>query len=859
MKVLGNQLAEFGGYAALLSNAGSLPPPDKAKTTGPRPASGTQTIAPSQCSAVAGECSLAPAAGPVSARLYEVVGEGTVDPPDPVSLPAPAGDDASGHVEETGGQPRAGLAEIGGLLNAAALAAPDALAMASYVEASDFAGQVEDLARSVECLQLLAAGAVDRTRSEAIIAAAAARSARSRGWVTGWENGVEILNETDAGWPGRATPGEAEPSAPKPGDPTPSDQTPSAATAAHGVVTAGAGTGTRGGVPVVTSPADDGCRNTAEFLRLRLRIPLREARRRLALAHQALPGTSLTGEPLPPALPHLACALAPVPNPLSAGPADDAATPEETAADTPKDTTEGTNGDSPVAVASAPVVSSYAGTIITAALDRIRHHTTPDVLDRIEHDLTAAAAAADPDFVARLAQRWAETIDADGTEPTEEALRHTQGAFIRKPRHGLHRLEIFATTDQYEHLLTVMNAATNPRTSVPNGLGVPNGACADTNAGSGTGTGTESDAGGGGRGRASCSTRDIVIGAVSGDGSGSAQDSAWHDAGPGSGWDLERRTRPQKQLDGIISAVKAGLTTNALPITGGNRPQIIATINYKDLFPNRRDPSGGLESGPRGAGGGSAGTGTGSVMDPSRDAGADTVMNAGAGAGTGIDASTHTVAGAGTGIDASMHTAAGAGTGIDASMHTVAGVGSGTGTRTDLNTATGTAPGSASGNFVFTGPVAVATLRKMACDADIIPAVLGSHGEILDLGRKTRLFTPAQRLALTARDQGCTFPNCTIPAPWCEAHHITYWSDGGPTSTSNGALLCSAHHHLIHKEQWTITTRHGTPWYTPPKHIDPHQKPQQNDYFRPPPPREHSGSEKTPSRDLFYTPGGEDA
>ncbi|MFJ6157604.1 HNH endonuclease [Pseudarthrobacter sp. NPDC092184] len=763
MKVLGNQLAEFSGYAALLSNASSLPP------------SGT-------------------GARTVSARLYEVVGQGTVAPPDPVSLPAPAGDDASGRVEETGGQPQAGLAEIGGLLNAAALAAPDALAVAGYVDASDFAGQVEDLARSVECLQLLAAGAVDRTRSEAITAATAARSARSRGWVTGWENGAEILNETDAGWPGKATTGGAEPSEPNPGDSTssdqtPSEQTPSAATAAHGVVTAGAGTGTRGGVPVVTSPADDGCRNTAEFLRLRLRIPLREARRRLALAHQALPGTSLTGEPLPPALPHLACALAPAPNPLSAGPAESAATPEATAADTPNDTTEGTNGDSLAAVASAPVVSSYAGTIITAALDRIRHHTTPDVLDRIEHDLTAAAAAADPDFVARLAQRWAETIDADGTEPTEEALRHTQGAFIRKPRHGLHRLEIFATTDQYEHLLTVMNAATNPRTSVPNGAGVPNGACADTNAGSGTGTGTDSDAGSG-TGGGSCSTRDIVIGADSGDGSGTAQDSAWHDAGPGSGWDLDRRTRPQKQLDGIISAVKAGLTTNALPITGGNRPQIIATINYKDLFLHRGDPSGGQESGPRGAGGGSAGTGTG--------------MNAG--------------------------------TGTDVSMDAAAGVGSGTGTRTDLDTTTGTEPSLASGNFVFTGPVAAATLRKMACDADIIPAVLGSHGEILDLGRKTRLFTPAQRLALTARDQGCTFPNCTIPAPWCEAHHITYWSDGGPTSTSNGALLCSAHHHLIHKEQWIITTRHGTPWYTPPKHIDPQQKPQQNGYFRPPPP-----------------------
>jgi hypothetical protein len=137
---------------------------------------------------------------------------------------------------------------------------------------------------------------------------------------------------------------------------------------------------------------------------------------------------------------------------------------------------------------------------------------------------------------------------------------------------------------------------------------------------------------------------------------------------------------------------------------------------------------------------------------------------------------------------------------------------------------------------MFTGPVAAATLRKIACDADIIPALLGSRGEILDLGRKTRLFTPAQRTALTARDQGCAFPKCTIPAPWCEAHHITYWSHGGPTTTNNGVLLCSHHHHIIHKEQWKITTTHSTPTFIPPPHIDPTQTPQQNHYFKPPPP-----------------------
>ncbi|MGO4584553.1 HNH endonuclease, partial [Arthrobacter sp. 2RAF6] len=87
--------------------------------------------------------------------------------------------------------------------------------------------------------------------------------------------------------------------------------------------------------------------------------------------------------------------------------------------------------------------------------------------------------------------------------------------------------------------------------------------------------------------------------------------------------------------------------------------------------------------------------------------------------------------------------------------------------------------------------------------------------------------------AIIARDQGCAFPDCTIPAPWCEAHHITYWSNGGTTGTEQGTLLCSHHHHVIHKEQWTITTDNGTAWFKPPPHVDPRQTPRRNHHFRP--------------------------
>jgi hypothetical protein len=93
------------------------------------------------------------------------------------------------------------------------------------------------------------------------------------------------------------------------------------------------------------------------------------------------------------------------------------------------------------------------------------------------------------------------------------------------------------------------------------------------------------------------------------------------------------------------------------------------------------------------------------------------------------------------------------------------------------------------------------TVRRIACDAGIIPAVLGSRGEILDQGRLQRVFTLGQIRALWRRDRHCTFPDCDIPAAWCDAHHLVHWIDGGPTDLSNAALLCPRHHTIVHRDQ----------------------------------------------------------
>ena len=105
------------------------------------------------------------------------------------------------------------------------------------------------------------------------------------------------------------------------------------------------------------------------------------------------------------------------------------------------------------------------------------------------------------------------------------------------------------------------------------------------------------------------------------------------------------------------------------------------------------------------------------------------------------------------------------------------------------------------------------TVRRMACDAAIIPSVLGTHGEILEQGRAERLFTTGQIRALWLRDEHCTFPGCSAPASWCDAHHVVHWIDGGPTDLKNGALLCPHHHRIVHRDRLAgIVTPQGVSW-----------------------------------------------
>jgi hypothetical protein len=124
--------------------------------------------------------------------------------------------------------------------------------------------------------------------------------------------------------------------------------------------------------------------------------------------------------------------------------------------------------------------------------------------------------------------------------------------------------------------------------------------------------------------------------------------------------------------------------------------------------------------------------------------------------------------------------------------------------------------------------------RRIACDAGIIPAVLGGASQILDLGRQSRLVTGPLRRALVLRERGCGFPGCDRPPRWCQSHHIVHWSNHGPTDLGNLVLLCGYHHRLVHHSEWRvrINPKDGLPDFIPPAYIDPDQSARRNRYHR---------------------------
>ncbi|WP_165956445.1 HNH endonuclease signature motif containing protein [Kribbella antibiotica] len=137
----------------------------------------------------------------------------------------------------------------------------------------------------------------------------------------------------------------------------------------------------------------------------------------------------------------------------------------------------------------------------------------------------------------------------------------------------------------------------------------------------------------------------------------------------------------------------------------------------------------------------------------------------------------------------------------------------------DLKAALGETTG-AVGELVFGNNLSASAVRLLACDAAILPIVLGGDSQPLDVGTEQRFVNRYMRRALIKRDKGCVV--CKAP-PWmCHAHHIVHWANGGPTSMQNLVLLCASHHRAVHAGQWAVSiTTSGLVDVTRPNWADP--------------------------------------
>jgi hypothetical protein len=167
----------------------------------------------------------------------------------------------------------------------------------------------------------------------------------------------------------------------------------------------------------------------------------------------------------------------------------------------------------------------------------------------------------------------------------------------------------------------------------------------------------------------------------------------------------------------------------------------------------------------------------------------------------------------------------------------------GNGTASGLGLLAGT---TGTGDLVYGDRLSASAVRRLACDAGILPIVLGSDSRPLDVGTEQRFVTDAMRLALNARDKGCVI--CGAPPIQCDAHHIVHWALGGPTSLDNLVLMCKHDHRDTHHGYWDVAITDGVVRVTRPGWADPaparlrHPRPAKP----PPPPAAAAAAEPRP-------------
>jgi hypothetical protein len=123
---------------------------------------------------------------------------------------------------------------------------------------------------------------------------------------------------------------------------------------------------------------------------------------------------------------------------------------------------------------------------------------------------------------------------------------------------------------------------------------------------------------------------------------------------------------------------------------------------------------------------------------------------------------------------------------------------------------------------------AIEAAKWASGDYRLVAVAFDKAKRVTGFGTGRRLFNEAQRLAIMVRDKGCTFPGCDVAPAWCQIHHVTEHSQGGPTSIENGAAVCGHHHRTFEQIGYTCHMIDGRPHWTAPGWLDPSQTPRTN-------------------------------
>ena len=102
------------------------------------------------------------------------------------------------------------------------------------------------------------------------------------------------------------------------------------------------------------------------------------------------------------------------------------------------------------------------------------------------------------------------------------------------------------------------------------------------------------------------------------------------------------------------------------------------------------------------------------------------------------------------------------------------------------------------------GAIPRVTAERLLCDCALGRVVMRGRSQLVDLGRRSRTVPDRLRRAIVLRDEHCQFPGCRAPAPWCDAHHLLWWTRGGETSLENCFLLFRRHHVAVHEGGWKL-------------------------------------------------------